>query len=49
MRTVLGQVRSATLVDIALADDLKSRPNVTAIEGNASRCPSGRCPISHST
>ena len=33
MRTVLGQVRSATLIDIALADDLKSRPNVTAIEG----------------
>ena len=33
MRTVLGKVRSATLVDIALADDLKSRPNVTAIEG----------------
>ena len=33
MRTVLGKVRSATLVDIALADDLKSRPDVTAIEG----------------
>ncbi len=33
MRTVLAQVRSATLVDIKLADDLKSRPNVTAIEG----------------
>jgi SAM-dependent methyltransferase len=33
MRTVLATVRSATLVDIALADDLKSRPNVTAIEG----------------
>lgn len=33
MRTVLSQVRSATLVDISLADDLKSRPNVTAIEG----------------
>lgn len=33
MRTVLAQVGSATLVDIALADDLKSRPNVTAIEG----------------
>jgi len=33
MRTVLDRVRSATLVDIALADDLKSRPNVTAIEG----------------
>ena len=33
MRTVLDTVRSATLVDIALADDLKSRPNITAIEG----------------
>jgi SAM-dependent methyltransferase len=33
MRTVLGKVRSATLVDLQLADDLKSRPNVTAIEG----------------
>ena len=33
MRTVLARVRSATLVDIALADDLKSRPNITAIEG----------------
>ena len=33
MRTVLDEVRSATLVDISLADDLKSRPNVTAIEG----------------
>ena len=33
MRTVLGKVRSATLIDISLADDLKSRPNVTAIEG----------------
>lgn len=33
MRTVLGQVKSATLVDIALAADLKSRPDVTAIEG----------------
>ena len=33
MRTVLARVRSATLVDISLADDLKSRPNVTAIEG----------------
>ena len=33
MRTVLAQVRSATLVDISLADDLKSRPKVTAIEG----------------
>jgi SAM-dependent methyltransferase len=33
MRTVLDEVRSATLVDISLSDDLKSRPNVTAIEG----------------
>lgn len=33
MRTVLDRVRSATLVDIALADDLKSRPSITAIEG----------------
>ena len=33
MRSVLAKVRRATLVDIALADDLKSRPNVTAIEG----------------
>ena len=33
MRSVLPQVRSATLVDISLADDLKSRPGVTAIEG----------------
>lgn len=33
MRTVLDRVRSATLVDIALADDLKSRPDITAIEG----------------
>jgi len=34
MRTVLGKVRSATLVDIRLAGDLKSRPDVTAIEGH---------------
>jgi SAM-dependent methyltransferase len=33
MRTVLAQVRSATLADISLAGDLKARPNVTAIEG----------------
>jgi SAM-dependent methyltransferase len=33
MRTVLPRVRSATLVDLKLADDLKSRPDVTAIEG----------------
>ena len=33
MRTVLALVGSATLVDLKLADDLKSRPGVTAIEG----------------
>jgi len=33
MRTVLTTVRSATLVDISLAEDLGSRPHVTAIEG----------------
>src|ERR1022692_2539514 len=33
MRSVLARVGSATLVDIALADDLKSLRNVTAIEG----------------
>lgn len=33
MRSVLAKVRRATLVDIRLADDFKSRPNVTAIEG----------------
>lgn len=33
MRTVLGDVRSATLVDVALADDLKRHPKVRAIEG----------------
>jgi SAM-dependent methyltransferase len=33
MRTVLPRVGSATLVDLTLADDLKSRPDVTAIEG----------------
>jgi SAM-dependent methyltransferase len=33
MRSVLAQVRSATLADISLADDLKSRRGVTAIEG----------------
>lgn len=33
MRSVLGRVRSATLADISLAADLKSRPEVTAIEG----------------
>jgi SAM-dependent methyltransferase len=33
MRSVLAQVRSATLVDISLADDLKSLRDVTAIEG----------------
>ncbi len=33
MRSVLDKVKSATLVDIALAEDLKSLPHVTAIEG----------------
>jgi SAM-dependent methyltransferase len=33
MRSVLGRVKSAMLVDVALADDLKTLPNVTAIEG----------------
>lgn len=32
-RTVLGQVDHAVLVDVALADDLKSHPRVQAIEG----------------
>jgi SAM-dependent methyltransferase len=32
-RTVLGEVESATLVDVALADDLKAHPNVQAVEG----------------
>jgi SAM-dependent methyltransferase len=33
MRSILGKVRSATLIDISLAGDLKSHPHVTAIEG----------------
>lgn len=33
MRSVLSKVRSAVLVDLALADDLKRSPKVTAIEG----------------
>jgi SAM-dependent methyltransferase len=32
-RTVLGEVEQATLVDVALADDLKGNPKVRAIEG----------------
>jgi len=32
-RTILGEVASAILVDVALADDLKSAPRVQAIEG----------------
>jgi SAM-dependent methyltransferase len=32
-RTVLDEVESATLVDVALADDLKAHPNVHAVEG----------------
>jgi SAM-dependent methyltransferase len=34
VRTVLPEVRSALLVDLALADDLKRHPKVTAIEGS---------------
>lgn len=33
VRGVLHEVASAVVVDVALADDLKARPNVTAIEG----------------
>jgi SAM-dependent methyltransferase len=33
VRTVLPSVGSATLVDVSLADDLKSHPKVRAIEG----------------
>ncbi len=33
MRSVLADVRSATLIDITLADDLRSLPNVTVLEG----------------
>src|ERR1700719_3681385 len=33
-RTILDEVASATLVDVALADDLKSDPKVRAIEGS---------------
>jgi SAM-dependent methyltransferase len=32
VRSVLGEVDSAVLIDVALADDLKSHPRVTAIE-----------------
>jgi SAM-dependent methyltransferase len=32
-RTVLGEVERAVLIDVALADDLKSHPRVEAIEG----------------
>ena len=34
MRTVLGEVQEAVLVDVALAPDLRSDPRVTAIEGH---------------
>ncbi len=33
MRRVLGEVRSATLVDVSLAPDLAEHPKVRAIEG----------------
>jgi SAM-dependent methyltransferase len=42
VRSVLPRVRSATLVDLALADDLKQAPTVTAIEG---RLPDALGPI----
>lgn len=38
MRRYLGEVRSATLVDVALADDLKVDPRVHAIEGELPGC-----------
>ena len=34
VRAVLDQLASATLVDVALADDLKAHPKVRAIEGD---------------
>jgi SAM-dependent methyltransferase len=34
VRTVLGEVASATLIDVALADDLRRHPKVRAIEGS---------------
>ena len=34
MRTVLGEVREAVLVDVALAPDLRGDPRVTAIESD---------------
>jgi SAM-dependent methyltransferase len=34
MRTVLGEVREAVLVDVALAPDLRDDPRVTPIEGD---------------
>ena len=33
-RTVLDEVASATLIDVALADDLKADPRVRAVEGS---------------
>ncbi len=33
LRSVLAEVEAATLVDLAIAPDLKALPNVTAIEG----------------
>jgi SAM-dependent methyltransferase len=33
MRLVLAEVGTATLLDVSLADDLKSHPKITAIEG----------------
>ena len=37
-RSQLEAVRSALLVDVALADDLKAHPKVTAIEGSIPTC-----------
>jgi len=34
VRTVLGELASATLVDVALADDLKAHPKVRAFQGD---------------
>ena len=33
IRSVLGEIRSATLVDVSLAPDLRGHPKVTAIDG----------------
>jgi SAM-dependent methyltransferase len=33
VRSVLGELQAAVLVDVAIADDLKQHPKVTAVEG----------------